>query len=157
MKEDDKVLSILINSLILLVSALLITGVILYLMGNPQLLLKPEVAPTEEQAPAAPVSSDLSLGEVVDGKDVETGFVAKEGYHLVKLHCTPCHSSKLVLQNRATREGWQEMIQWMQKTQKLWDLGPHQDSILDYLASNYGPAKKGRRAPLQVQEWYNIP
>ena len=156
MDDNNKLLSLLINSLALLLSALLAAVIILYLMGHPQLLQKP--APEGGEAPVleAPTVAELSLGKIVDGKDAETGFVAETGYHLVKLHCTPCHSSKLVLQNRADREGWLEMIQWMQETQKLWDLGPHQDSILDYLASHYGPVEKGRRVPLRVEDWYEI-
>ena len=61
-----------------------------------------------------------------------------------------------MLQNRATREGWEEMIRWMQETQKLWDLGPTEDKILDYLATYYAPENKGRRAQLVVDEWYEI-
>lgn len=48
------------------------------------------------------------------------------------------------------------MIVWMQETQKLWDLGENEDKILDYLATYLGPEKKGRRAPLEVEEWYVI-
>jgi hypothetical protein len=61
-----------------------------------------------------------------------------------------------VTQNRATRDGWLEMIRWMQETQKLWDLGPNEDKILDYLATYYAPEAKGRRAPVKVEEWYDL-
>ena len=94
--------------------------------------------------------------EVVDGIDVMTGFVAEGDYRIVKANCLGCHSSKLILQNRATREGWEEMIRWMQETQKLHDLGPMEDKILDYLASYYAPKKEGRRKTLEVEEWYVI-
>lgn len=94
--------------------------------------------------------------EVVDGIDVMTGFVAEGDYRIVKANCLACHSSKLILQNRATREGWEEMIRWMQETQKLHDLGPMEDKILDYLASYYAPKKEGRRKTLEVEEWYVI-
>lgn len=94
--------------------------------------------------------------DIVDGKDVSSGFVAQGEYLLVKGTCTACHSSKLVTQNRASREGWKAMIVWMQETQKLWDLGQDEDKILDYLAKHYGPEEKGRRAPLEVEEWYRI-
>ncbi|MEL6254322.1 MAG: cytochrome C [Bacteroidota bacterium] len=94
--------------------------------------------------------------EVVDGIDVMTGFVAEGDYRIVKANCLGCHSSKLILQNRATREGWEEMIRWMQETQKLHDLGPMEGKILDYLASYYAPKKEGRRKTLEVDEWYVI-
>ena len=55
--------------------------------------------------------------------DSATGLVIDEGFQLVKGNCTPCHSARLITQNRASREGWKEMIQWMQETQNLWPLG----------------------------------
>ncbi|MEO0900068.1 MAG: monoheme cytochrome C [Bacteroidota bacterium] len=94
--------------------------------------------------------------EIIDGKDVQSGFIAEGNYMLVKGNCTGCHSSKLVIQNRATRDGWKDIIVWMQETQKLWDLGQDENKILDYLAKFYGPEKKGRRSPLAVEEWYRI-
>ena len=92
--------------------------------------------------------------EVKDGIHVPSGFIANEGFKTVLANCTNCHSSKLVIQNRATREGWESMIRWMQRTQKLWDLGENEDIILDYLSKNYAPQKKGRRAALSNVEWY---
>ena len=67
-----------------------------------------------------------------------------------------CHSAKLVTQNRATRDGWEEMIRWMQAKQGLGDLGANEPVILDYLAANYAPEEIGRRANLNVEsiKWY---
>ncbi len=70
------------------------------------------------------------------------------GVEVVRRHCTICHSAALVTQSRATREGWAEIIRWMQETQGLWPLGPDESAILDYLAANYPPEANGRRAPL---------
>lgn len=96
----------------------------------------------------------------VEGEEVpideESGLVAQGDYMIVKGQCTACHSGKLVTQNRATREGWEEMIRWMQKTQKLWDLGEQEEIILDYLATYYSPEEEGRRRNLEVDEWYEI-
>ncbi|MEQ9288208.1 MAG: cytochrome C [Cyclobacteriaceae bacterium] len=94
--------------------------------------------------------------EVVDGLHVASGLIADTGYETVLTNCTKCHSSKLVIQNRASREGWESMIRWMQETQKLWDLGENETIILDYLSKNYAPEKKGRRAPLKGIEWYEL-
>jgi CxxC motif-containing protein (DUF1111 family) len=77
-----------------------------------------------------------------------------DGFNQVKASCLACHSSKLITQNRATRDGWKKMIRWMQETQNLWDLGPNEDIILDYLAKNYAPEETGRRAQLTDIEWY---
>lgn len=95
---------------------------------------------------------------VVDGIHVATGMVYDENFKLVRGACTTCHSSKLVIQNRATREGWKQMIRWMQATQGLPDLGKSEVKILDYLAKNYAPKDAGRRKVLDQSEieWYTL-
>jgi hypothetical protein len=98
----------------------------------------------------------MDKNEVVDGIHVETGLIYAEGFDIVRGTCTACHSAKLVTQNRATKEGWTEMIRWMQASQGLWDLGANEPVILNYLATNYAPKDIGRRASLDVEaiEWY---
>lgn len=83
--------------------------------------------------------------------DPDTRLVIAEGYELVKAQCTVCHSARLVVQNRADRAGWLQMIRWMQETQGLWPLGDSEPVILDYLATHYGPLPRGRRMPLDVK------
>ena len=83
--------------------------------------------------------------------DPATNLVLGPGFEQVKAQCTVCHSGRLVAQNRADREGWLQMIRWMQESQGLWPLGDAEPIILDYLAANYGPLPGGRRAPLKVQ------
>jgi len=103
-----------------------------------------------------------SQGEVIstvvekDSIDPLTGLIIAEGFPQVKALCTPCHSAKLVTQNRASREGWEQMIRWMQETQNLKDLGTNEPIVLDYLAANYAPQEIGRRTNLDVEdiEWY---
>lgn len=97
---------------------------------------------------------DDDWNKVVDGIHLMTGLKVAKGFKLVKTNCTPCHSAKLVTQNRATRQGWSDMIDWMQATQGLWDLGDQEPTILDYLANHYGPEEIGRRANLEEIEWY---
>ncbi len=80
--------------------------------------------------------------------DPDTGLVVAPGLDVVKANCTVCHSARLISQSRADRQGWLSMIQWMQKTQNLWPLGPNEPIILDYLATNYAPEATGRRANL---------
>jgi len=93
---------------------------------------------------------------VENGIHVETGLVYAEGFDVVRGTCTACHSAKLVTQNRATRDGWQDMIRWMQQTQGLWQLGKNEPIILDYLAKHYAPEEIVRRPGLDVEaiEWY---
>lgn len=90
--------------------------------------------------------------------DPESGLAFDETMPIVKGQCTACHSSKLILQSHFDREKWIERIRWMQRTQKLWDLGDTEKPILDYLAKYYGPIKTpfdGRRLPLDSPKWHS--
>jgi len=93
---------------------------------------------------------------IENGIHVASGLQFDENFQLVRANCTACHSGKLIAQNRATREGWQQMIRWMQATQGLWDLGSKEPAILDYLEKHYAPQEVGRRANLNTEdiEWY---
>ncbi len=78
------------------------------------------------------------------------GLVIATGYEQVRAQCSACHSLKLVTQNRSDRDGWLQMIRWMQDSQGLWPLGDNEPIILDYLAEHFGPIATGRRKPLEV-------
>ena len=140
----------------------LIVWVCLVVMG---LALMNHYWPEESPEPIAEMTDSISPMDsmppidtlaIVDGIHIETGLVVDENYNLVRAMCTPCHSGKLITQNRATRDGWKAMIRWMQETQDLWDLGENEDPILDYLAKHYAPEDKGRRAPLTNIAWYDL-
>jgi hypothetical protein len=84
--------------------------------------------------------------------DKETGLIVAPGFETVKETCTVCHSPMLITQNKSDREGWLEMIRWMQDKQGLRKLEPDvENAILDYLSENYGPVATSRRPPLSVQ------
>ena len=110
--------------------------------------------------PENTVASDTVVVEDIDkienGIHVASGLIAEDGYKLVYGSCSGCHSLKLVTQNRATREGWLEMIRWMQETQDLPDLEEREGPILDYLGKYYAPEKKGRRENLENIAWYEL-
>jgi hypothetical protein len=100
---------------------------------------------------------EVSESEKIEGGvHAATGLIADEGLNAVIAHCTGCHSSKLIIQNRATREGWISVIRWMQETQNLWDLGENEEVIVSYLTKNYAPEGQGRRAPLLDIDWYEL-
>jgi mono/diheme cytochrome c family protein len=82
--------------------------------------------------------------------DPATGLAIDEGFELVKGQCTVCHSPRLITQSGKTREGWIESIRWMQRNQGLWDLGPTEEPIVNYLAKHYPVPKSAasRRPPL---------
>lgn len=99
----------------------------------------------------------VSTIDSTKGLDPETGLVIAKELDMVKAQCTGCHSSKMILQFRASREGWLERIRWMQRTQKLWDLGEAEPIVLDYLSKYYGPIKHSqRRQPLSKIDWYKL-
>lgn len=123
---------------------------LLYFVQNPSVLEKKpeetELVDIQEQP------EDL----IENGIHVATGFVDGDGLTEVIQNCTNCHSAKLVTQNRMTKEGWIATIRWMQETQNLWDLGNNEEIIVNYLAANYAPDKKGRRDVLTNIEWYTL-
>jgi hypothetical protein len=87
--------------------------------------------------------------------DAKTGLIIDQGFDTVKSECTVCHSAKLIIQNKATRQGWLETIRWMQKTQGLRQLTAEtEQEILAYLEKNYPPEQKGRRTNPVVESWY---
>lgn len=90
-------------------------------------------------------------------KDAETGLIVDPNLYMVKAQCTSCHSSKLIMQNRFTRDGWKQKIRWMQANHNLWELGETEKQVLDYLEKNYAPsATVARRAPLKDIKWYKL-
>jgi hypothetical protein len=135
---------------------MVLIGAFVYLLAGGSLdsWWQPEAAAVVQ--PQQPGPTALEPEEVKDGIHLATGLVYAEGFEQVRATCTACHSAQLVTQNRATRAGWKSMIEWMQATQGLWELGEQEATILDYLAKHYAPEETGRRAPLEVAaiEWY---
>ena len=94
--------------------------------------------------------------EIENGVHLESGLIAKGDFELVVNHCGGCHGHQLVIQNKNTRAGWHELIDWMQATQGLWDLGEQEEAIVNYLATYYAPQGSGRRKNLENIEWYEL-
>lgn len=97
---------------------------------------------------------ELDSTEVKNGIHLPTGLIVDKGVQDVMVTCKSCHSLDLVMQNRADRDGWKDLIVWMQETQNLWQL-PNESIILDYLAKNYAPKNTGRRKNIEAIEWYD--
>ncbi|MDT0605933.1 monoheme cytochrome C [Croceitalea rosinachiae] len=135
-------------SIFLVLIFILFVG-LFYLKNNPS-FLQPELE--EELVEISKEEND----QIENGIHVQTGFIDDEHMDLVIQNCTSCHSAKLVTQNKMSEEGWKATIKWMQETQNLWDLGPNEAKIVSYLAKNYAPEAKGRRANLEVVEWYEL-
>ncbi|GAA3551345.1 hypothetical protein [Zobellella aerophila] len=85
--------------------------------------------------------------------DPQTGFKIAPGWETVRNNCTACHSSQLVTQNSGSREHWLSLIRWMQDKQGLWQFDANtEQTILDYLSSEYGPKADARRPPLRADQ-----
>lgn len=68
------------------------------------------------------------------------GFPPGRGQAEAFATCTACHSTAIVRQQRQTREGWDEIITWMQDEKGMWQLEPPmRELILNYLAEHYNP------------------
>lgn len=132
----------------------LVMGVI-YVLLDPSLSLFKGTQATEVRVESTAILLD-DADRIENGIHVETGFIEAPGMMITIQNCTNCHSSKLVIQNRMNEERWVKTIRWMQETQNLWDLGENEKIIVDYLVSNYPPKKVGRRANLDVAEWYQL-
>ncbi len=111
---------------------------------------------TEDRKALREQSRSEEWDRIENGIHVNTGLKAGKHLDIVISSCTSCHSAKLITQNRASRAGWKQMIDWMQETQGLQDLGRSEGKILDYLAAHYAPTHVGRRQNLDVDaiKWY---
>lgn len=158
MNEYDRLIKGLYRSIYILVGMIVVisVGVLMYGLGiRPSFSWdSPEIAVRTTNKVSSPAIDPDD--RIEDGVHVMTGLKVAPGYELVRANCTACHSANLITQNRASREGWQEMIVWMQAEQGLWDLGTNETPILNYLAANYAPEEIGRRSNLDVEaiEWY---
>ncbi|QTN40025.1 monoheme cytochrome C [Cryomorphaceae bacterium] len=142
-----------LTRLVLLVGVL---GVITAIqLTRPQSFSLDQYFPAQAEVATFEESTD-AVEKIEEGIHVATGLVYDERFEIVRASCTACHSAKLITQNRMSRENWKKTIVWMQETQKLWDLGPNEDKILDYLAEYYAPKDFGRRKNLDIEEWYML-
>lgn len=81
--------------------------------------------------------------------DSATGLVQAPGWEMVRAHCSGCHSTRLVTQQRASKAQWRALIRWMQAEQNLWEIPAEaEEQILNYLARHYAAPKARRRAAL---------
>ena len=83
-----------------------------------------------------------------DTESVER-LIVDDGWQAVQENCTECHSTLLITQNSGSKTVWESRIRWMQETQGLQQLEESlEESILNYLAQNYGQKESSRRASL---------
>ncbi len=150
-KQVRSFYSILVVSFIMV----LLIGVLgVMYMVDPSAFSYKTDTPNSEIVNISPDNDDWD--KIENGIHLRTGLKEGEGLMTVVNNCTNCHSAQLVIQNRMNEERWVETIRWMQKTQNLWDLGPNEKIIINYLVTNYPPKSKGRREALTNIEWYPL-
>ena len=89
----------------------------------------------------------VTTNKTLATEDPQTGLIISTGWELVRANCGGCHSYEMITNQRSDRQGWEEMIRWMQSSQNLWEFDPQTEkSILDYLSKNYPPSESRRRA-----------
>jgi cytochrome c len=96
-------------------------------------------APADKLA-AAPADSE------VDFEGLPPGPGREEVFYL----CNACHSLKTVQQQGLPRDRWDDLLVWMTEKQGMPELeGKDRDTVLDYLAGNYGiPAARPSMTPM---------
>ena len=61
-------------------------------------------------------------------------------------YCTACHNTALIRRSAFTRERWDELMDWMTEKHGMTPLeGELRQTIVDYLAAQYGPRQRGPR------------
>ena len=133
-------------------SAVLIIAVVIILIGT----LTPDSGGAFQNF-KWPSSPDQEIPEKELKSSAGASLLAQgAGLEAIERHCLNCHSSRLITQNKMSRQRWADNIKWMQETQGLWDLGSDLPVVLDYLSTYYSPTATGRRANLDVMEieWY---
>ena len=72
-----------------------------------------ELDQMRKQANIRTAAADIN--KIKDGIHVRTGLRADPDLQIIIGACTSCHSAQLITQNKATRDGWENMIDWMQE------------------------------------------
>jgi len=89
--------------------------------------------------------------------DPQSGLAIDSGLEVVKKQCSVCHSPQLIVQNKASYQGWLDTLRWMQEKQGMQSLSKQTETlILNYLAKNYAPEQAGRRKPLIIKQWKKL-
>ncbi len=65
-------------------------------------------------------------------------FFVAPGVKNTYYNCIRCHSERIIIQQGLSREGWDEMLDWMIEDQGMGELDDLiRAEILDYLAAHY--------------------
>jgi hypothetical protein len=76
----------------------------------------------------------------------ETILPDGEGRSETFAYCTVCHNTALIRRSRFTRQQWDGLMDWMAERHGMNPLeGNFRDTIVNYLATHFGPAQAPAR------------
>lgn len=76
--------------------------------------------------------------DLFNPQDDYWGLPRTTGYEETAAYCTACHSLRIVMQQRQTREGWDYLLTWMSEKQGMAPPHPEdRETILNYLAEHF--------------------
>lgn len=111
-------------------------GAGLLLAGSVALAQDADLARRQAEAAAA-------MAERVEEESV---LAEGEGRAEVFAYCTACHNTALIRRSAFTRDRWDELMDWMAEKHGMNPIdGEFRDTIVDYLAAQYGPRQRGPR------------
>lgn len=103
------------------------------------------------ESPAAkPASADAKSVRLAELRERGRKFVIKDlmlpegvGRDETEAYCGACHSMRLVVQQGQTRDGWDELLDYMVEEHAMEPMPPaDRNLVLDYLAKNYGVKRR---------------
>lgn len=93
--------------------------------------------------PNVRISDFAAAAARFDPRDEYHGLPREEGFELVDAYCTACHSLRIVMQQHATRERWDDLLVWMVEKQGMPALpGDEREVVMDYLATHFGAGQQ---------------
>lgn len=82
----------------------------------------------------------MSLGMLAVAAGQDKPLTAEATWEVVRGNCSPCHSIRLVTQQRLDRANWEWVMEDMvKKYGATWISKDLQKIIIDYLVKHYGP------------------
>jgi mono/diheme cytochrome c family protein len=107
-----------------------------------------EAQQREAEARAAAVRRQAEAAAAVTAANVEEETVLAEGPGRSETfgYCVACHNTAVIRRSAFTRERWDELMDWMAEKHGMNPLeGELRQTIVDYLATQYGPRQRGPR------------
>ena len=115
---------------------LVMLGAGLLMAGSVAFAQDPDLARRQAAAAAA----------LAERTEEETVLAEGEGRSETLAYCTVCHNTALIRRSAFDRDRWDELMDWMAEKHGMNPIeGEFRQTIVDYLATHYGPRQRGPR------------